>query len=424
MGTAKIMFRPMLAAAALLMLPTAPALSETGAAQAEPDYRPVEGGLTVAGRNFYLLSLLSALPEPRDAVARDPALTALAAERSQRLSTAADCQPKPACTVSAWRWTAADIATVGAALARLPDEARRPLAGHLRRSGMVARHAALEDAALIERAWAETAAGINHILDVYGLGQPPRYPAIDAISFDVTKPDFAAFIASAHATVIAVTPVDAPLFVLPRDFALTLLYLNEREDAAAHEPLDRENEAAIGRIARTDWRRYRYSALLVLGDGPEMPEARLGALGKLRLMAAAARWRQGLAPVIIVSGGSVHPAHTRFNEAIEMRRELIERHGIPADAIIIEPHARHTTTNLRNAARLMFRYRIPFDHDALIVTSEGQSQYVEGPVFRTRCLEELGYMPASIGARVSAFDLVFRPLAISLSRDPLDPLDP
>ena len=35
-----------------------------------------------------------------------------------------------------------------------------------------------------------------------------------------------------------------------------------------------------------------------------------------------------------------------------MRDYLIER-DVPADRILLEPHARHTTTNLRNAGRIM-----------------------------------------------------------------------
>jgi uncharacterized SAM-binding protein YcdF (DUF218 family) len=39
-----------------------------------------------------------------------------------------------------------------------------------------------------------------------------------------------------------------------------------------------------------------------------------------------------------------------------MKHDLIARLGIPAAAILVDPHARHTTTNMRNAARLLYRY--------------------------------------------------------------------
>ena len=46
---------------------------------------------------------------------------------------------------------------------------------------------------------------------------------------------------------------------------------------------------------------------------------------------------------LCVSGGFVHPIRTRFSEAIEMKHDLMTRFGIPANAIIVDPHARHTT---------------------------------------------------------------------------------
>jgi hypothetical protein len=33
-----------------------------------------------------------------------------------------------------------------------------------------------------------------------------------------------------------------------------------------------------------------------------------------------------------------------------MKHDLMARFGIPADSIIVDAHARHTTTNMRNAA--------------------------------------------------------------------------
>jgi uncharacterized SAM-binding protein YcdF (DUF218 family) len=33
---------------------------------------------------------------------------------------------------------------------------------------------------------------------------------------------------------------------------------------------------------------------------------------------------------------------------------MVEKLHVPANAILVEPHARHTTTNMRNTARLIF----------------------------------------------------------------------
>ena len=60
----------------------------------------------------------------------------------------------------------------------------------------------------------------------------------------------------------------------------------------------------------------------------------------------------------------------------EMKKYLMNHLKVPENAIIMEPHARHTTTNLRNGARLIYRYGIPFDKAALTSTSRGQSSSI------------------------------------------------
>jgi hypothetical protein len=101
----------------------------------------------------------------------------------------------------------------------------------------------------------------------------------------------------------------------------------------------------------------------------------------------------------------------------------VTRIGIPAEAIIVDPHARHTTTNMRNAARLFYRYGMPFEKKALVTSDAGQSQYIEGEVFSKRCIVELGYLPYKVVSRTSTFDLEFLPQTDSFQIDPLDPLD-
>ena len=144
----------------------------------------------------------------------------------------------------------------------------------------------------------------------------------------------------------------------------------------------------------------------------------------MRLELAVARYRAGKAPFLIVSGGFMHPNQTPFNEAFEMKQSLIKDFGVPADAILIDPHARHTTTNLRNAARLYYRYGMPSDKAMLITNDASQSAYISGTVFRDRCLRELGYQPGVVGQRLSRFDVEFRPGIESLHADARDPLDP
>src|SRR5690606_31631357 len=138
---------------------------------------------------------------------------------------------------------------------------------------------------------------------------------------------------------------------LPLLSGLRFLEINERWDAAQLEPMSEGvNAAAIERIKTTNWANYPYASLLVLGAGPSQYHQPISPGGILRCRMAARVYKSGLAPFIIVSGGRVHPYKTPYIEAVEMKKYLIDVHGIPADAIIVEPHARHTTTNMRNAA--------------------------------------------------------------------------
>jgi hypothetical protein len=66
---------------------------------------------------------------------------------------------------------------------------------------------------------------------------------------------------------------------------------------------------------------------------------------------------------------------TPFNEAIEMKKYVMEKFKIPEKSILVEPYARHTTTNFRNTARLVFRYGIPADLKALVTSSEDHIAY-------------------------------------------------
>jgi hypothetical protein len=216
------------------------------------------------------------------------------------------------------------------------------------------------------------------------------------------------------------------LFFLPSlRFSSELILLNHRDEAGRYEPMELgENAAAFQRVKTIEWAKYPYSVIVVPGAGNEGPGVNLSPAGRLRDELAAKRFRDGKAPFLIVSGGFVHPIRTEFSEAIEMKRDLMTRFGIPADSIIVDPHARHTTTNMRNAARLMYRYGIPFDKTALVTTDPSQSQSIESSAFDKRCMDELGYVPQKILSRLSAFDLTFLPIRSSLQANPLEPLDP
>lgn len=328
-------------------------------------------------------------------------MTALLDGRRQRV---AGCAQDMFCVAQALIWTESEVDTLAKAIPA-PAGLNTPDDG-------VAAQARRE----IE--------GINIILRTYGLGHPAAYAEIDgAGTIDPRERQSrlqAAYWLSRTPRIASAQALDPSI-----DYALALLDGSDRADAIGFEPLTGgANAAAMARAKKLDWSRYRYSALIVTGVGPEVPDMAISPFGKYHLRLAASRFAQGDAPFIIVTGGKAHPRATRFAEAEQMRNALIERYGVPANAILIEPYARHTTTNLRNATRLLMAMDAPMDRDAVIVSNPGQSASIESPQFVTRNQRELGYQPGQVGRRLSPTQLLFRPSRASARVDPRDPLDP
>ncbi len=202
------------------------------------------------------------------------------------------------------------------------------------------------------------------------------------------------------------------------------LQLNGRDEAIRYEPLTaKENAAAYKRAAGINWQSYPYSMILVPGLGPEQPGLRLDPNGAKRCDSAALRYRAGLAPFLVVSGGHVHPNKTPYCEAIEMKKYMVEVLKIPAAAIIIEPYARHTTTNLRNANRLVYLFKMPSDKPVMIVSDASQTKYINGNM-KGKVQKELGYLPFQSIRQLSSTETEYIPSVNSLQINPIDPLDP
>jgi len=394
-----------------------------------PAPRPVELTAPVQDKNFFVLSLMEHNAAAAEVLSHDNVFKQVFEQKQTAISTAArECQSGVACFVDAVRWKDDEITAIAARLRGLVGShpAVRTLAERpLRESGMYIRRDHGDSAALLAESWMEAARGINNILDVYGTGKKPRYPEIDSISFDPAAPGYRQM-AHTAAYLLAEQGAEMHLFFQPSlRFALYLLDINKRDEAGRHEPMEqRENAAAVKQIPSFDWARYPYTVIVVPGAGSDRTTWSLSGAGKQRVEIAARRYRQGKAPLILVSGGYVHPKQTPYAEAVEMKRSLMADFGVPESAILIDPHARHTTTNLRNAARLMYRYGVPFERKALITTDSYQSAYIESEVFVKRNAAELGYQPHKLLLRTSPFDLEFLPMIESLQSDPIDPLDP
>jgi hypothetical protein len=374
----------------------------------------------VADKNFYLLGQLAILAPAQ--IESDTVLSKVAAAKRQALAQAvSSCELDVPCHTRELSWSEDEIEAVAGRMRTLSA----PLERTLRDSGMYQRYTNLSGRELLAAAWRDCARGINGVIATYGEGIAPRASDIDSISFDTRSANFPRLIHTVAAVVDDQLGEHELFFTPSLRFALELLAANNRDEAGRHEPLEAgENRAAFEAIGSIRWQDYPYSVIVVPGSGPDRTSVALSAVGRLRTELAARRYKDKKAPLILVSGGYVHPKQTPFNEAIEMKRALISEFGVPAAAILVDPHARHTTTNLRNAARILYRYGAPFEKTALVTTDQYQSAYIESAEFAERCRKELGYFPYELGKRISLFDQEFRPTVDSLYSDPSDPLDP
>ena len=200
--------------------------------------------------------------------------------------------------------------------------------------------------------------------------------------------------------------------------------INGRDEAARFVPLkEGMNKKPFIKVSKIDWSKYKYSMILVPGLGPEPFGVKLDPGGIERCKSAAERYRKGLAPFIVVSGGNVHPFRTPYNEAVEMKNYMVEQLGIPEEVILIEPHARHTTTNLRNVSRIIYRFGVPAEKPVLIVTDKSQNAYIVGKMAAT-ANRDLGYLPYKGVKKLSDQETELYPDWNSMHTDAFDPLDP
>ena len=395
----------------------------------QPARRVLEIRSPVQDKNFYVLSLLERTPGVAKAVGEEGSLANILDRKRMALAGAAKSCETVSCVDGALRWTDAEIAAGAAGLKKVystSDAARKMVDGALRESGAYVRYESKAGGDLLAQAWTDAARGINQAIDVYGEGKSSRYSAIDAPAFDVKGAEYEQMVHTV-AYMLMEQAAERRLFFQPTlKFALYLLDINKRDEAGRLEPLEqKENAAAVRRIWTIEWSRFPYTVIVVPGQGGDRMTWALAPEGKLRVEIAARRWREGKAPLILVSGGYVHPNQTLFSEAVEMKKSLMADFGVPEDAILIDPHARHTTTNLRNAAREMYRYGVPFDRAALITTDSYQRAYIESAEFAKRCEDELGYVPYRIVKRLSVFEVEWVPkveaLQIDAAGDLLDP---
>lgn len=377
-------------------------------------------------KNFYLLTLLQQDPVLRTLIQEDAELSTIFKGKVSRISDALkNCPNDIACLSTVFKFTEEEITTVSNRLIILfsaNKDLNLMLNKQLIPSGCYQRYAALKPSEMLVKAWEQDAKALNFTIGVYVDAAKPNYPNIDSISFDVKDRSYPELV---RTNAVLSLDIRHSMFFEPTlKFAVIALDINDRNDAGDYEPMRTTvNKLSLDAIKKTDFSSYKYSLILVPGEGPEDTKTELSPGGKLRCRLAVAEYHKGIAPFIMVSGGRVHPFKTKYSEAYEMKKYLMNALQVPESAIIMEPHARHTTTNMRNAARIMFRYGIPMDKVALSVTAKSQSMYISGALL-SRSVKELGYEPFRLGKRLSDFSLEFYPNATSLQIDFDEPMDP
>jgi hypothetical protein len=377
----------------------------------------------VQDKNFYLLSLFQRHPEVGKLLRRNPVLRKLTNDKLRALRMAPGCDDLD-CLDRLFRLDGPTIEAVANQLRALSRhrEFKQLVTRDMRPSGVFIKYADRSDSEMMVAAWRDAANGMNRLLRVYGLGKDPFYKNIDRVTFDVASDEYRQILKTKLAELKL---SKEPLFFEPTlNFVLKLLEANRRDEAARYEPLEAgENKDAVHDLKNIKWSDYPYSFILVLGSGPG-DSARMSKIAAKRADQGAQLFLERKAPLIILSGGHVHPMQTPYNEAIEMKKYVMEKFKIPEQRILIEPYARHTTTNFRNAARLAFRYGIPTNLKAVVTSSEDHIGIVTKDGFRIRCSTELGYFPLEFITRVSPVTAEFKPSVASLFFDAKDPLDP
>lgn len=394
-----------------------------------PDYKNVTSGNYTQDKNFYLLTLLNENEDLKNIISANVELNKILDSKLRKMKFFSEQIINSSDSVcNLYRFSEDEnkrIKTQFAKIFQSNEKFKSLVKNHLRDSGYFILFEEQTDEDLFLSAWDQTIEGLNYIIDVYGKGEKGRYAKIDSVTYPVDSRVYQFSIHGLNGLMYEQNSMYNAFFEPTLRFVNELLEFNYRDEAGRFEPMHKgENQATFDYIKNINWDDYKYSVMLVPGYGHEESHLPLHPLGMMRCKIAADRYNKGLAPLIIVSGGYVHPFQTKHCEAIEMKKELMEKHNIPEKAIIIEPHARHTTTNFRNASRLIYRYGISTNKKALVTTTRDQSYYITDMNLDKRCEEELGYVPFKLHERISLNDVEWEPVIKSMHYDPNDPLDP
>ncbi len=390
-----------------------------------PSYRLV-GGESVQAKNFYLLTLLQHNDKVKSQLSNDPLLARITMRQNDAISKSVENCSEYSCITSNLKLSADQIRLISAQLIEIYTRStalQNLVKDQLIASGAYIKYKDLQPVDQLIKAWEQDAEDINHTLSVYAEGAKPNYPKIDSISFNVHDVHYIRTVQQATQQINALAGHSTLFFMPSMTAALVFLKINQRENAGDYEPMKAiVNQAAVKKAEMLNWGKYTYTIMLVPGEGPDSGGVSISNGGINRCKLAADAYQQGLAPFIMVSGGKVHPYKTPYCEAEEMKKYLVEKLNIPVSAVIMEPHARHTTTNMRNAVRLLYQYHFPLTQPALVISDKAQSAYITN--MEGRCKKELGNVPYQLGKRISETSQKFFAVPEALQINPLEPLDP
>ena len=394
------------------------------------DYELIYSESKVKDRNFYLFTLIEALGEVSEAIASDEVFSNFLATSKQRIRNVLEASnPSAQNYADVLKFADDEITSLSLNFKELVQTTsilHNMVEDHMGPSGAFQLFSDVSTSdRIVQLVFEEAVRGINHIIDVYVAGQDPKYPDIDRVSFEVNSNEYRSKLKN---ELNALNEENHTLFFQPfLRFALRALALNNRDEAGRYFPLESgENEAAVAYLETVNWDDFDYAFALALGDGPNEPddEPNISVGGKRNADQAVFLYQQGKVPLVVMSGGHVKPFQVPYSEGIEMKKYVMETHNIPENRILVETQARHTTTNMRNAGRLIFRYGIPSDKKALVTSSESHINTIEASSFNRRSLEEMNHIPAEIYNRISEIYLEFTAKIEVLHLDSSDPLDP
>ena len=376
-------------------------------------------------KEFPFLNFVKMNHEVTRLIQNDTILKTLSLNQIERIKESLESCNDISCYASSVQWNQNEIILIGNRLLTLykQSEEFQDLLQDLRKTGYYELYAQSCDTSFLRNTWNHVATSINDVINIYIKGQAPRYPAIDSISFWVNDKEFTKQVRGKIFNLVENDLSKKTFFELTLNFALEALSINGRNEAARYEPLnERLNKDAFQNISTIDWSAYSYSLILVPGHGVKKNGEGPDSLGIHRCHIAVKRYNNNLAPFIVVSGGHVYPYKTPYCEAIEMRNYLVEELNIPEKNIFIEPCARHTTTNIRNTSRMVFRLGLPSEKPIIIVTDPAQSKMILN--IAPRCIRELGYIPFKDVKKISDEETMMYPARVSLHIDSNNHIDP